>query len=160
MFLTNTTLHFYTFIISLYFPDNIVHANPCTKSALEAGRIIHVYPYDTTKFFRCDYLGKAHISYCPYRQVFSPTTLTCEYQDPGAIERTAFHNSNVNPCVIGQFQSKDLYHKYTPNPKMWVTYFKMYILAITSLNIYKFTYFHCHCLGNVVWGIGRKPEIS
>ena len=45
------------------------YRNPCTPEAIAAGHVMFAYPYDSSKFVRCDYRGDAYVTLCPHRWV-------------------------------------------------------------------------------------------
>lgn len=53
--------------------NTLVVTNPCTATAIQNNEMYHPYPYDDTKFIKCDYQQKMYITQCPngerYHQV-------------------------------------------------------------------------------------------
>lgn len=53
--------------------NTLIVTNPCTATAIQNNEMYHPYPYDDTKFIKCDYQQKMYITQCPngerYHQV-------------------------------------------------------------------------------------------
>ncbi|XP_025091100.1 uncharacterized protein LOC112562218 [Pomacea canaliculata] len=87
--------------------NKVGYDNPCTLQALSQGRDVFPYPYDSTKFIRCDAIGNPYVTLCPSGLIFDSEALSCG--NKGSDHPGATLSAN-NPCTPANLRTGLFYY--------------------------------------------------
>ncbi|XP_025091098.1 uncharacterized protein LOC112562217 isoform X1 [Pomacea canaliculata] len=87
--------------------NNFGYDNPCTLQALSQGRDVFPYPYDSSKFIRCDAIGNPYVTLCPSGLIFDSEALSCGNKGSDHQGATL---SPYNPCTPANLRTGLFYY--------------------------------------------------
>lgn len=94
--------------------------NPCNVESMGGGHTIFPYPYDPSKFIKCDFAGNPYVTLCPNRQTFNVATLTCGFTTSTGPGGHILPANYPNPCTPEHIAAQYFFFEYTPDRSKYI----------------------------------------